>query len=89
MSHTVTPDATLNQNVFDRTFFETSIFQEWWKHIHIDKNYISKLKKVLREGGQGNASAIYPNLLSLLHNLPPSLRADQFYDNFFENLRFG
>lgn len=47
------------------------------------------MKKVLREGGQGSAAVIYPNLLSILHKLPESVRIDQFYDSFFENLRLG
>ncbi|EEZ97459.2 E3 ubiquitin-protein ligase listerin isoform X2 [Tribolium castaneum] len=76
-------------SVWDAALLIMDLGQEWWKLINIEKSYLSKLKKVLREGGQGNATVIYPNLLSLLHKLPPSVRVDQFYDSFFENLRCG
>jgi hypothetical protein len=55
----------------------------------VEKCYLAKLRKVLKEGGQGNATVIYPNLLSLLHKLPTTVRVDHFYDSFFENLRSG
>lgn len=63
--------------------------KEWWKHINIEKMYLGKLKKVLRDGGQGNAIVIYPNLLSILHKLPPGVASEQFYDSFFECIRLG
>ncbi|XP_044263006.1 E3 ubiquitin-protein ligase listerin [Tribolium madens] len=75
--------------VWDASLLIMDLGQEWWKPINVEKSYLSRLKKVLREGGQGNATVIYPNLLSLLHKLPPSVRVDQFYDSFFENLRCG
>lgn len=45
--------------------------------------------KVLREGGKGNAVAVFPHLLPLLSNLPPSLDVNVFYPNFFENMKMG
>lgn len=50
--------------------------------------------KILKHGGQGNATALYPNLLPLLSHLPPSIRENEseypdFYKKIFENLRLG
>ncbi|RZC42281.1 E3 ubiquitin-protein ligase listerin [Asbolus verrucosus] len=75
--------------VWEAALLIMNLGQDWWKYIHIEKNYLAKLKKVLKEGGQGNATVIYPNLLSLLHKLPPTVKVEHFYDSFFENLRNG
>lgn len=47
--------------------------------------------KILKNGGQGNATALYPNLLPLLSHLPPSIKENnsEFYKRFFDNLRTG
>lgn len=64
-------------------------FQDWFQFINIDKVFVAKLMKVLREGGKGNAVAVFPHLLPLLSNLPPSLDVNVFYPNFFENMKTG
>lgn len=65
-------------------------FQSWWQYINIEKLFITKLMKVLQQGGNGNAVAIYPHLLPLLSNLPFAvIDPNTFYVNFFENMKTG
>jgi hypothetical protein len=75
--------------VWEAALLVMDLGEDWWKYVHVEKCYLAKLRKVLKEGGQGNATVIYPNLLSLLHKLPTTVRVDHFYDSFFENLRSG
>lgn len=51
--------------------------------------FLPKFWKVLKEGGQGNASIIYPNLLPLMSHLSPNLDINNFYGNYFENIQIG
>lgn len=47
--------------------------------------------KILKNGGQGNAAAIFPNLLPLLSHIPSDIKDSdsEFYKKFFDNLRSG
>lgn len=53
--------------------------------------FVQKLDKILKNGGKGSASIIYPNLLPILSHLPDSIlmNSTQFYNNFFANLQNG
>lgn len=65
--------------------------KNWWTFISIEKLFLPKLWKILKQGGQGNASLIYPSLLPLISHLPPIIDDNdhQFYNQFFENLWLG
>lgn len=63
--------------------------KEWWTKVNIDKLMLPKLWKVLKNGGQGNAAVIFPNLLPLLSNMMSIIDVDTFYTNFFTNLCLG
>ncbi|XP_046392892.1 E3 ubiquitin-protein ligase listerin [Ischnura elegans] len=65
--------------------------KDCWSHIDPHKVVFPKLWRVLKEGGQGNASTIYPNLLPLLSKIPRELLNDRdlFYKRFFSNMREG
>lgn len=66
-------------------------FQNWWTYVNVDKVFFPKLTKILKNGGQGNATVLYPNLLPLLSHLPPNVKENEpeFYKKFFDDLRSG
>lgn len=72
-------------------FMSIDFYQDWWTYVKVDKIFFPKLMKILKQGGQGNAAAIYPNLLPLLSHLPPSVKENdqEFYKKFFDDLRSG
>ncbi|KAG5874665.1 hypothetical protein JTB14_012946 [Gonioctena quinquepunctata] len=84
-------DPTVLPCVWEATLLTMSTIKEWWTFINVDKLFFPKLWKILKQGGRGNAAVIYPSLLPLISNLPPSVNENpcQFYDTFFENLRSG
>ncbi|XP_046596991.1 E3 ubiquitin-protein ligase listerin isoform X1 [Neodiprion lecontei] len=62
----------------------------WHTVVSIEKLIIPKLWHVLREGGNGSANAIYPNLLPFISHFPiQNENKMNFYTNFFNNLRKG
>ncbi|CAH0553483.1 unnamed protein product [Brassicogethes aeneus] len=82
-------DPTVLPYVWECALLVMSSFKEWWTFINIDKLFLPKLTKILKQGAQGTANVIYPNLLPLLSHLPPNIDAGTFYSNFFENIRLG
>lgn len=63
--------------------------QDWFSKANIDKLMMPKLWKILKDGGQGNAATIFPNLLPLLSNIMDIIDVDNFYPKFFQNLCDG
>ncbi|GJQ69098.1 hypothetical protein Trydic_g6262 [Trypoxylus dichotomus] len=82
-------EPTVLPNIWEAVLLSVTTFEEWYKHINVEKVVLPKLYKVLKEGGQGNASVIYPNMLPFLSHLPPSIDNNVFYFNFFDNMRLG
>lgn len=70
---------------------EIELLQDPWTYVSLEKMVLPKLWKVMREGAEGNASLIYPNLLPLLSKIPPLVLKDKlvFYSKFLENIRAG
>lgn len=62
-----------------------------WKYVNMRKAVLPKLWSVLRNGGSGCASTIYPHLLPLLSHLPPEVKSqdEAFCREFFNNFREG
>ncbi|XP_017770844.1 PREDICTED: E3 ubiquitin-protein ligase listerin [Nicrophorus vespilloides] len=82
-------DPAVLPNVWEAALLTITTIENWWKYINVDELFLPKLWKVLRQGGQGNATVIYPNLLPLLSHLPPNLDIESFYNNYFNNMRIG
>jgi hypothetical protein len=59
--------------------------------VNVEKLVLPKLWHILREGGQGNAVTILPNVLPFLNKLPSSVRSNKedFYDKLFDSLHHG
>ncbi|XP_074105296.1 E3 ubiquitin-protein ligase listerin [Cotesia typhae] len=63
---------------------------DWYTHVSIEKLVLPKLWRVLRSGGQGCASIIYPNLLPLISQFPKfDLDKKNLFFNFFNNMSQG
>ncbi|XP_014299364.1 E3 ubiquitin-protein ligase listerin [Microplitis demolitor] len=63
---------------------------DWYTHVSIEKLVLPKLWRVLRSGGQGCASIIYPNLLPLISQFPKfNLDKKILFFNFFDNMSQG
>ncbi|KAJ8985103.1 hypothetical protein NQ317_019789 [Molorchus minor] len=84
-------EPTVLPYVWEALLLMTSNIKEWWTFVNGDKLFFPKLWKILKQGGQGNATVIYPSLLPLISHFPPTINENshQFYNTFFENLRLG
>ncbi|GLV42170.1 Listerin E3 ubiquitin protein ligase 1 [Carabus blaptoides fortunei] len=74
---------------WEAALFIISNIEDWWKFVNIEKLLLPKLWKILREGGQGSAVVVFPNLLPLVSHFPTTLDTTTLYGNFFENIRIG
>lgn len=73
----------------DNLCYAQFALQNWWQYLNIEKTFLPKLYKILREGGRGSAVTVYPYLLPLVYNLPTSIDVNTFFPSFFENMRTG
>lgn len=67
------------------------LFQNWWENVSAEKLVFPKLWKVLKEGGSGCATTIFPNLLPFLSKIPSDIISDKqlFYLRFFSSFEEG
>ncbi|XP_015122919.1 uncharacterized protein LOC107045242 [Diachasma alloeum] len=65
--------------------------EDWHSSVSVEKLVLPKLWKVLRNGGQGCASVVYPSLLPFLSQFPKFNieNKSQLFINFFENMKQG
>lgn len=82
-------EPTVMMAVWETMLLSITSIDNWWKYISIEKLMLPKLFKVLREGGMGNASTVYPSLLPLILHLPSTLNAETFYPPLFDSIRQG
>jgi len=84
-------DPAVVSNVWQAALLLFNVIEDVWKHVSLEKLVLPKLWKVLREGADGNASLVFPNLLLFLSKIPTTQLTDKntFYKKFFENLRSG
>ncbi|CAG2060103.1 unnamed protein product, partial [Timema podura] len=84
-------DPTVLPTVWDAALHVLTTVQDCWSHVSAEKLVLPKLWNILRQGGQGNAATIFPNLMPLLSKIPVPVRGDtaSFYTKFFSNMRQG
>ena len=65
--------------------------QDCWNKVNARKGVLPKLWVLLRQGGGGSASTVYPNLLPFLSRLPAEIigPGTAFYKEFFTNMKDG
>jgi hypothetical protein len=76
-----------------RMFNKTYLYweQDSWKHVNFKKAFLPQFRNILREGGRGNACALFPNLLPLISRIPYETTEEsiKFHKEFFVFLREG
>lgn len=84
-------DPTVLPVVWEAALHSVVAVKDLWTHESTVKLTSKKLWNILREGGQGNASVIFPNLLPLLSKIPSTVldKKRNFYTAFFEHMRAG
>uniref|UniRef100_A0A8C5XJC9 E3 ubiquitin-protein ligase listerin n=1 Tax=Microcebus murinus TaxID=30608 RepID=A0A8C5XJC9_MICMU len=71
--------------------FTFKTLQDCWLHVNAKKSVFPKLSTVIREGGRGLATVIYPYLLPFISKLPQSITNPKldFFKNFLTSLVEG
>ncbi|XP_071800460.1 E3 ubiquitin-protein ligase listerin-like isoform X2 [Asterias amurensis] len=79
------------QCLWESVLFVISTFPNCWTHVNMRKAVLPKLWVMLRNGGSGSATVIYPNLLPLLSHIPAEVIGTgvEFYQELFGNLKEG
>ncbi|KAF4521588.1 hypothetical protein B566_EDAN001308 [Ephemera danica] len=81
-------DPSVLPAVWEATLHALVTIKDCWSHVNCEKMVFPKLWHILRDGGQGNASSIYPNLLPLISKIVPNDKSI-FYTKFFSNMLTG
>lgn len=82
-------EPTVLPSTWEAALLIVTQINDWHKYINTEKLVLPKLWQILREGGQGSATIIYPNLLPLLSKFPMNISSSNFYSNFFSSMQLG
>uniref|UniRef100_A0A3Q3VQT5 E3 ubiquitin-protein ligase listerin n=1 Tax=Mola mola TaxID=94237 RepID=A0A3Q3VQT5_MOLML len=71
--------------------WEAVLHVDCWTHVNAKKGFLPKVWAQLKEGGQGMAKALHPNLMPLLSKLPQEVTDPtlDFYSTFFTSFIQG
>lgn len=77
--------------LWEAVLYTLTTIKDCWLHVNAKKSVFPKLSAVVREGGRGLATVIYPYLLPFISKLPPSITAPKldFFKNFLTSLVAG
>ncbi|XP_074600355.1 E3 ubiquitin-protein ligase listerin [Brevipalpus obovatus] len=80
-------DPILSAAIWENVLWILVTIDDCWSYITIPKAFLPHLKKLLTEGGYGNASSIFPNILPMLSKFPfHSLdNLPDFFQGFFDS----
>ncbi|XP_053312775.1 E3 ubiquitin-protein ligase listerin [Spea bombifrons] len=84
-------DAVVCPALWEAVLYTITTIEDCWDHVNAKKGVLPKLWAVLREGGRGLATVIFPNLLPFISKVPQGI-ADprvEFYSIFFDSLVQG
>uniref|UniRef100_A0A8C5MB69 E3 ubiquitin-protein ligase listerin n=1 Tax=Leptobrachium leishanense TaxID=445787 RepID=A0A8C5MB69_9ANUR len=84
-------DAVVCPALWEAVLYTVTTIEDCWDHVNARKGVLPKLWAVLREGGRGLATVIFPNLLPFVSRVPVHItdtRLD-FYNNLFDSLVQG
>ncbi|KAJ1119651.1 hypothetical protein NDU88_007836 [Pleurodeles waltl] len=84
-------DAVVCPALWEAVLYILTCIEDCWTHVSAKKGALPKLWTVLREGGRGLATVVYPYLLPFLSKLPRAVtdpRVD-FYSIFFTSMSQG
>ncbi|XP_015789304.1 E3 ubiquitin-protein ligase listerin [Tetranychus urticae] len=83
-------DLLLSAAIWDNVLWILVTIDEWWKHVNLTKGFLPHLRKFIRDGGYGNASTVFPNLLPMLSKFPFNVLENRtkFCYDFIESFEF-
>ncbi|CAM5079418.1 unnamed protein product [Eretmochelys imbricata] len=84
-------DAVVCPALWESVLYVLVTIEDCWSHVNAKKGVLPKLWIVLREGGRGLATVIYPNLLPLISKVPHGITEPKldFYRTFFSSIIQG
>ncbi|XP_053792015.1 E3 ubiquitin-protein ligase listerin isoform X1 [Vidua chalybeata] len=66
-------DAVVCPALWEAVLYTITTIEDCWSHVNARKGVLPKLWTVLREGGRGLATVIYPSLLPFISKVPPDI----------------
>ncbi|KAB1283529.1 E3 ubiquitin-protein ligase listerin [Camelus dromedarius] len=84
-------DPTVCPALWEAVLYTLTTIEDCWLHVNAKKSVFPKLSAVVREGGRGLATVIYPYLLPFISKLPQSITDPKldFFKNFLTSLVAG
>ncbi|XP_071956221.1 E3 ubiquitin-protein ligase listerin-like [Antedon mediterranea] len=84
-------DPTVVSSLWHAALLIITTYPKCWSHVNMRKAVLPKLWVLLKSGGKGSATVIYPNLLPLLSQLPAATfgQGIGFFQEFFGNMKTG
>ncbi|XP_074957449.1 E3 ubiquitin-protein ligase listerin isoform X1 [Phalacrocorax aristotelis] len=84
-------DAVVCPALWEAVLYAIATIEDCWSHVNAKKGVLPKLWTVLREGGRGLATVIYPNLLPFISKVPPGIAEPklEYFRTFFSNMIQG
>nr|XP_014351692.1 PREDICTED: E3 ubiquitin-protein ligase listerin [Latimeria chalumnae] len=84
-------DAAVSAALWEAALHILTTVEDCWNHVNARKGVLPKLWTVLREGGRGLATVVYPNLLPFVSKIPQEVIDPQieFFSNFFTSIIKG
>ncbi|XP_066196711.1 E3 ubiquitin-protein ligase listerin [Sylvia atricapilla] len=84
-------DAVVCPALWEAVLYTITTIEDCWSHVNARKGVLPKLWTVLREGGRGLATVIYPNLLPFISKVPPDVVEPklEYFRVFFSSIIQG
>ncbi|XP_050829489.1 E3 ubiquitin-protein ligase listerin isoform X2 [Serinus canaria] len=84
-------DAVVCPALWEAVLYTITTIEDCWSHVNARKGVLPKLWTVLREGGRGLATVIYPNLLPFISKVPPDIVEPklEYFRVFFSSIIQG
>nr|XP_060626438.1 E3 ubiquitin-protein ligase listerin [Anolis sagrei ordinatus] len=84
-------DAVVCPALWEAVLHVLTTIEDCWSHVNAKKGVLPKLWTVLREGGRGLATVIYPNLLPFISKIPHGIIEPKldYFRTFFTSVSQG
>uniref|UniRef100_A0A669QSY6 E3 ubiquitin-protein ligase listerin n=1 Tax=Phasianus colchicus TaxID=9054 RepID=A0A669QSY6_PHACC len=84
-------DAVVCPALWEAVLHAIATIEDCWSHVNARKGVLPKLWTVLREGGRGLATVIYPNILPFISRVPPGITEPklEYFRTFFSSMIQG
>uniref|UniRef100_A0A8C4JQJ1 E3 ubiquitin-protein ligase listerin n=1 Tax=Dromaius novaehollandiae TaxID=8790 RepID=A0A8C4JQJ1_DRONO len=84
-------DAVVCPALWEAALYALATIEDCWSHVNARKGVLPKLWTVLREGGRGLATVIYPNLLPFISKVPLGIAEPKldYFRTFFSSIIQG